>query len=124
MTLFLRCPFLLEGGELIRSLFFQENPDNIELLPCLPADFHCGRMVGIRASNKAVFDFEWTKKTLRSVFIHPMGDEQISLKLPKGIRSFRLRKEKSLANVAVDSKGIATLLLQGNKIVHLDRFEY
>ncbi len=117
-------PVLTESSALIRSVFFQEGNREVHLLPCLPPEFHCGRMVGMQALPFATLDFEWTKKALKASIVHPLITGQIHLKLPKGIRSFRLRKEKSTAKIEVDSKGMAALPLEANRTLRLDRFEH
>lgn len=112
---------LTESGRLIRSLFIQENEGALSLLPCLPPQFHCGRMTGVRITSGETLHFEWTKKTLRVVHIHSASNGQIALQLPKGIRSFRMTGGKKLE---VDAEGKIIVPLEANKTVQLDRFEY
>jgi hypothetical protein len=117
-------PLLIEGGKCIRSLFIQEREGELSLLPCLPPQFHCGRMIRARTCSNEVLDFEWTKKFLRSVLIRSESDKQICLKLPKGIGSFRLNGGKgTVKKIEVDSEGKAVLLLEGDRTAQLDRFE-
>ena len=114
---------LTEGGQLIRSLFFQENPREVAILPCLPAQFHCGRMTGIETSQGSVVDFEWTKKSLRRLRLIAPQSGEIRLKLPKGIASCRMRVgRKTIKCPAIDSSGIMIFELNANQTVHLDRF--
>jgi hypothetical protein len=115
-------PLLIESGRLIRSLFIQENEGEVSLLPCLPPQFHCGRMIQVKTSCGALLDFEWTKKTLKSVFIHAASSGLMSLKLPKGIRSFRLTCGKQvLKKEDVDPEGKAIVSLEAGKTLQLDR---
>ena len=117
-------PLLTESGRLIRSLFFQEKDGELSLLPCLPPQFHCGRMLRMRTSNQEMLDFEWTKKSLRSVLITSASGGEIHLKLPKEIRHCRLTSGKMVTKkVAVDSEGRVVLFLEANRTFQLDRLE-
>ncbi len=117
-------PLLVEGGRLIRSLFIQENQGEVSVLPCLPSQFHAGRMIGVQTSPGACLSFEWTKKDLRRVEIEPGSNTQMRLRLPKGIRSFRFAGKGSARTVDVDSEGRAALPLEAGRTVQLDRFEH
>jgi hypothetical protein len=111
-------PLLTESGKLIRSLFIQQKQGEIALLPCLPPQFHSGRFLG------ADLDFEWSKKTLKRVLIHSAAGGEMHLKLPKRIRSFRMRLgRKNIQKGTVDAQGRAVLCLEGNHTAELDRFE-
>ena len=112
-------PLLTEGGKLIRSLFFQEDQGVLSLLPCLPPEFHCGRMLGVKSSRGDSFDMEWTKKTLRKVRVVSAGE--MTIKLPKGIVSCRMKIGRSLKKFSVDKDGHVVCPAKG--IVLLDRFE-
>lgn len=117
-------PLLIESSKLIRSLFFQEENGAISLLPCLPIPFHCGRMLGLKTLDKEVFDFEWSKKTLRTVLVHSALGGELRLKLPKGIRSFRLTCGKRVVKkIETDTQGRVVLQLDANRTSLLDRLE-
>lgn len=117
-------PLLTEGGSLIRSMFFQENQNELAILPCLPAQFHCGRMTGVKTSQGSVIDFEWTKKNLRRLrLLSSASGGKACLKLPKGIASCRLKiGRKTMKHPSIDPDGKMTLLLNPGDVVHLDRF--
>ena len=117
-------PLLTEGSRLIRSLFIQERENGVALLPCLPPEFHSGRMTGVKTADGHRWDFEWTKKSLRTVLLQPCGQGELSLILPKGIRSFRQKVGRQpFRKISVDSAGMATLLLEKDSFMQLDRFE-
>ncbi len=118
-------PLLTESGRLIRSLFFQEKNSEVSLLPCLPPQFHCGRMVRMRTSHHEMIDFEWTKKTLRGVLITSASGGEMHLKLPKGIRHCRLKSGRMVTKkIAVDPEGRVVLSLEANRTFQLDRLEF
>ena len=117
-------PLLTEGGRLIRSLFVQETAGELAILPCLPTAFECGRMTGIQTSRNDVVDFEWTKKFLRRMRITSVLGRELTLRLPKGIASFRCKKGRTtMKKMHVDREGRVVLTLGANQTLHLDRFE-
>jgi len=118
-------PLLLGAARCIRSLFYQESKEEIALLPCLPIPFHCGRMTNIQTRERHSISLEWTKKCLRRVSIQPSAADEIVLKLPKGIKHFRLTQgRKMVKTMHVDAESKAVLPLDKDKTLYLDRFEY
>ena len=117
-------PILIEGGRLIRSLFFQESGRHLQFLPCLPPDFTSGRFTGIQTQNQEQISFEWSKHQIKKVIIQTQEASCVTLQFPKMIRSFRLRT--SLRESGVKKKnqdGQFELELHSNKTLLLDRFE-
>jgi hypothetical protein len=112
---------LSQGSKMIRSLFFQENVDVYHLLPCLPAEFHSGRLIGIKTSSGDRIDFEWSKKMLKKVVITVARDKHLHLSLQKDIRAFRLKKSLSERGAAI-SVGSAITCKAGD-VIYLDKFQ-
>jgi hypothetical protein len=114
---------LTKGARLIRSLFVQGEDNCIAILPCLPPEFHSGRMIGVQALN-TILDFEWTKKSLRRLQISSIYGGDILLKLPKGIRSCRVKKgRRVIKKLSLDVHGKVMLSLVPSEKIELDRFE-
>ncbi len=113
---------LTESGRAIRSLFYQET-DELILLPCLPPEFSCGRMVSIQTHASHLLHFEWTKKALRRVVLTPATDGEVHLRLPKGITACRLQtKGRVRSKLEVSKEGRLTLPLEQGSTLQLDRF--
>jgi hypothetical protein len=113
-------PLLTESAQLIRSLFYRECGERqVSLLPCLPAAFHCGRMIHIESSLFESLDFEWTKGALRRVQFATAFDGELILQFPKGITACRKRGKES---VAVSKEGRASFTVTQGQSVKLDRF--
>ncbi len=83
--------YLSQGALAIRSLFFQEREDAWIFLPCVPADFHCGRMVHISTQQGDLLDFEWSKKQLQQVHTKLAEQRPLRLRFPKEFKRVRLR---------------------------------
>jgi hypothetical protein len=117
-------PLLTKGASLIRSLFVQETQGLISILPCLPPQFHCGRMIGVKTSENFILSIEWTKKSLRRMQISSLSGGEIHLKLPKEIRSCRVKKgRRVIKKLNPDSNRVVTLSLVADETLHLDRFD-
>lgn len=113
-------PLLTESAALIRSLFYREcGEQQVSLLPCIPADFHCGRMIHVESSLFEALDFEWTKGALRRVEFATSFDGELILQLPKGITACRKQGKET---VAVSKEGQAILTVTQGQNVKLDRF--
>ncbi len=112
---------LTEGAKYIRALFFQETEKVWNFLPCLSPEFHAGRFIQLETKLKDKIDFEWSKKLLKKVIIHPEEKREILICLPKPLKSCRLR-------TSLNQKGSRHLLeqpvlLDPSQTVFLDRFE-
>jgi len=55
---------LQKGSKLISELFVRCQNSQVELLPALPPEFHCGRLLD-KQMNEGTFSIEWTKKRVR-----------------------------------------------------------
>ncbi|MCX6991226.1 MAG: hypothetical protein NTX49_09235 [Chlamydiae bacterium] len=113
---------LLSGGaSLIRSLFFQEKEGVYHLLPCLPPEFHSGRMIGIRTELGDVIDIEWSKKLLKKVIIRVSSAKEISLGLQKEIDGFRMRK--AVLTTGIFLKSDDKITCDAGDVIYLDKFQ-
>lgn len=117
-------PILTEGAALIRSLFLKETQDLLSLLPCLPADFHAGRVLEAHTLLGDRVDFEWTKKLLRRVILRPHSERIVRLKISRQIRACRVRtslKERGREHSLKD--GILLLELSPKQTLFIDCFK-
>ncbi len=112
---------LTEGAQLIRSLFFQQKEAEISFLPCLPPEFHSGRMLNVHAQNLLICDFEWSKKTLRRLIIRPLQSIQIQPIFQKKLKTYRFRT--STRERGETHKCSETLQLEKSKVYTFDHFE-
>lgn len=82
---------LSKGSLLIESLFVKQREIDIFLLPALPPEFHCGRLLNIRSIQSGILDLEWTKKTIRRVVFTAQVTGQVSFNFSNHERYCRLR---------------------------------
>jgi hypothetical protein len=111
---------LTEGSRLIRKLFIQSEGDQVALLPVLPPQFHSGRLLQAKVKN-GTLDIEWTKKSLRRVFIHAAKEGTIDLQIPSQVKRYRVR-QKLHEKGEIVTKG-SSLDIQPGVTYLLDHFE-
>ncbi len=85
-------PLLTQGARLIKALFFAESEKCWDILPCLLPSFSAGRLAHVCAKQGEVLAMEWSKHQLKKLIVQTKQKRTVEIKLPKEIRSFRLRK--------------------------------
>ncbi len=109
------------GYELIRSMFIKQESNALFLLPCLPVECHCGRMLDLQCENIGSIDLEWSKKMIKRMIIRSVSDENVLLHFPSSIKRFRLRLHRKDRGRWVQSG--QSIEMHGNKTYFLDRFQ-
>ncbi len=112
--------FLGLMNETILNMFIQRSEGVLSILQALPVEAHSGRLIGIELSGLGI-EIEWTKKKIRRLFIDAFTSQEIYLKLPDGLKSFRMRTSKQEKGV-IHSSGLPLSLQAGNRY-YLDHFE-
>lgn len=93
---------LTQAAELIRRHFIQETEAGIKILPALPPEFHCGRLLGVQLDRGAVVSLEWTKKIIRRMEVEVKQDAEIVFHF-RHVKRCRLRKGTSGKEVWIES---------------------
>lgn len=111
---------LTEGYAIIRSLFFRSDQNQLRLLPALPPQFHCGRILGIKYEGGSI-DFEWTKKSLRRLVLKTSQADELRFELPHVVKRFRMR-------TSMQDKGRVfarddVFKVEANQTYYFDHFE-
>ena len=112
---------LKRGAVLIRSLFFQENQGVYYILPCLPSEFVCGKMLGIITNSGSRIDLEWTKHKMRRMTVLVGQIELFQAVFSSEIKEFRVRigaKDRG----RILQNGESLTVIPGQKI-WIDRFQ-
>lgn len=116
---------LLQSAKLLRTLFFVEEKHLFSILPCLPPELHCGRIIQLQTTKLDRIDIEWSKKRLRRMFVQTSTSRALTYQLPKEISSCRLRvhrKDKG-QKLQVTKEGILTIPALAHVKAWLDCFE-
>lgn len=112
---------LHEGYLLIKKMLLSYSKGSLMVLPALPPEFHCGRMVDVTIDALGEVDIEWAKKEIKKIVIRSNSQADLTLALAKGIKSFRVRRSKADRGQRFD---VGSALLQEVGGVYLiDRFE-
>lgn len=115
-------PWLLlaELYQLVRQMFIFSKDHDYHVLPHLPEELHCGKLVKAKEHN-LTFHLEWTKKTIRRMILFASKNETIHLHFQNKVKRFRLKLGR-------DDKGNiyenhAEFVLKKNKTYFFDCFE-
>lgn len=111
---------LTEGKNLIRSLFIRFYQTQITLLPSLPPQLHCGRLINVLCGDFGKIDLEWSKKTIRRLIFYSFKDQTLTVNFPKEIKSFRLRENLQEKGKIISNQ--QTIQLKSSLIYYLDKF--
>lgn len=109
---------LTYGAALIRALFFQKQGNRFLFLPALPPEFFAGRFLDVK-TDVATISFEWSKKHLRSVFLHCHKDDEITLEVP---HMHRFRRRSSLRDSGRIHQVEEGMIVRKGETIILDRF--
>lgn len=110
-----------EGARLIRSLLVQKREKGFAILPCLPKELHAGRFTKVQLSDTLSADFEWSKKLLRRLVLHPKKDQEVTLTFQSSIHTFRLRTGRRGRG---KTQAVGTSIgLKADTLYILDRFQ-
>lgn len=115
---------LIEGSQLVRSLFFNETEEHWEILPCLLPAFDSGRLINLSTQHEENISLEWSKHQIKKVMIQTRAPRTQVLRFPKEIRSLRLRKSLKEKGRVVDLQaGQTTIDLPAHAQLFLDCFK-
>lgn len=109
---------LSEGARLIGSLFIQAEQEKIQLLPALPPDLPCGRLLDFSVGVGSL-SIEWTKKKMRCALLKVTRSGEVTLGL-RHLKSFRIRRSGKDRGTRLDG-GTPFPVSQGDTIL-IDQF--
>lgn len=110
-----------QGAKLIRSLFLQQHKAALHILPALPPEFHCGRLLDVVCGSLGKLSMEWTKKKMRRMTFLASANVEMQFCFPKIIKRFRLRRgEKGRSETILANSSINVLQEES---YFLDNFE-
>ncbi len=84
-------PILSHGARLIEALFYREEHDSMGILPCVPSQFHSGRITDVVTKAGEILAWEWTKYKLRRMRIASHSGKELTLQLPTSMKQCRMR---------------------------------
>ena len=85
-------PFLIltEGAKAIEQMIVKEEAGMIHVLPHLPSEFHCGRLIDLPLPSGKI-SIEWTKHFLRRVIFTPYQAGEGEIKFPTDVKQYRVK---------------------------------
>ena len=109
------------GATLIRSLFFSYNDQVLDILPALPPEFHCGRLIDIKCGDIGTLHLEWSKKTIRRMILQAEKQTTIRPSFQKHVRQYRLRETQTEKGQFLDAS--QSISVQAGKTYYFDNFQ-
>ncbi|AEB55299.1 hypothetical protein [Chlamydia psittaci] len=104
-----KVPFSLFSYSLamLRDLFIMRDKEIVEILPSLPPEFPCGRLIHVHLKGIGKISLEWSKKTVRRVCLHAEETAELLLCFSSELSSCRLRQweKKQLVSSSTVSLG-------------------
>lgn len=104
---------------LIRSLFIQEQGNILSILPCLPKELVCGRLLHETLLSGHQVDIEWRKGKIRRILLHAKTDGLVTLQASVSQASIRPIGGKARKRSVAIGKEIEVL---AGKVYLLDNF--
>ncbi len=111
---------IAQGAEFLRSLFIEEG-EQIKILPCLPPQFHCGRLIFIDLGEIGALHIEWSKKMIRRMVFNSASDRDQTFVFQKEVKNFRFRKADEKKGKIISSG--SSLSFSSDSVYYFDRFE-
>jgi len=102
----------------IRSFFIIKEAKTLFLLPHLPPELFCGRLLKLKEEGLTL-DLEWSKKELRLLKIKASSDHSLILFFQKPIQKCRIRVD----NKSSIFENKSTFNFEKSKTYFFDRFE-
>lgn len=112
---------LTAGSSLIRRLFFQQQQNQLAILPYLLPSLPSGRLLNVALEGGGWISLEWTKKTIRHLILYSEQEQEIYLKFRSHVRTYRLRQRLQDKGERKDCS--SSLLLQKNCHYFFDNFK-
>lgn len=85
---------LQNGACLIRRLFVDIRGSQVAILPFLPPELHCGRLLHVSIEQRGFVDLEWSKKTIRRMIFHSKSEGEVLFQFQPHMTQFRLRNSR------------------------------
>lgn len=112
---------LSAGAALIRQMLVNTpNPETLHILPKLPPELHCGRLLELEIPEIGLLSLEWSKKELKKMVLHPCCTREISLDYPKRIQSFRVLTKRGTSRQTKEKP----LKLEKDEVIFFDQFQH
>ena len=111
---------LTELYKIIRQFFIQSKNHDVYILPHLPSELHCGKLVKVKEAA-CTFHLEWTKKVIRRMIVFASKNTTVHMHFQNNVKRFRVTTSRGGAGKKHENH--CELALKKNKTYFFDRFE-
>lgn len=110
---------------IIQEIFVRVQEDAVYILPTLPPEFPCGRLLHLTLPEVGELSLEWSKKTIRRVILHAHVSKNIKLYFSR-VRGFSCRLRVGGVGCGDILRGVlnTSMSVSAGVMYELSRFEF
>ena len=115
-------PFVLftMGITLIQEMIVRWDGAALYILPRIPPELHCGRLVDVHIPGLGMLSVEWSKKEIKKMIVTPEITAEISIVHPKRIQGYRVKSGNSCSRQTIDKP----LQIEKDVVLFFDQFQH
>lgn len=111
---------LSELYSIIRQFFIVCKEPDLYILPHLPPELFCGKLIRIKVEGLVIY-LEWTKKMIHRMIVFCNKNTQMTIHFQNAIKSYRLKTSRTDKGKIFENH--IEMSFKKNKVYHFDRFE-
>ncbi len=112
---------LQESSQVLMECFVRWDGSHLALLPALPVECHCGRIIHMELSHQVKVEFEWSKKQIRRVHFFNQSEDSFSFSF-SCMQMQQARLRKSVRDKGVCKKLDGLMVIPSGESHYLDHF--
>ncbi len=116
-------PFVLvtAGARLLQRMLVDDSqPGVLSILPKLPPELHCGRLVDLELANIGTLAIEWSKKEIKKVILTPSHSQELHIRFAKTFGSCRVRDGHTTSRQTMEKP----LKIEKGNVIYFDQFQH
>lgn len=113
---------LLSAGALLIRDMLVRTPDanTVQILPKLPPELHCGRLLDLDIPGVGTLSIEWSKKEIKKMILMPSCTKELVIQHSKKIESFRLSSINGTSRQTIEKP----LKIEKDQVIFFDQFHH
>ncbi len=108
------------GAVLIKEMFVKFDGSQLCILPRLPPELHCGRLVNLEVPGLGTISIEWSKKEIKKIILNPSVSIDLLIVHPKRIQGCRLKVGNRTSRQTIEK----LIKLEKNEVIFFDQFQH
>lgn len=116
-------PFVLvtAGVRLLQQMLVDDTTAGVlAILPKLPPELHCGRLIDLALPKIGVLSIEWSKKEIKKVILTPSHSQELQIRFAKQFGSCRVNDGSSTSRQTMEKP----LKIEKGNVIYFDQFQH